>query len=159
MHFYFFRVISVMHSYTINQYCFIFSFVEINMFLEICLYIQCTCTIYKLNSFPLRRKLLNKIHTYSITSCLRSHHACVQRRAFSFRRNVVGVHIYSSVNNLTKVRILFTVKHRRSDNSLSLILFSDTYIDPSKGDFHLTIFRFQQTTSSYKYCTLCKHAT
>ena len=97
------------------------------------LYIQSTCTIYKSNSFSLRRKLLNKILTYTITSCLRVEASLL----FSSKCST-----YSSVNNLTKVRILFTLKHRRSDNSLSLILFSDTYIDPSNGDFHLTNFRF-----------------
>ena len=48
----------------------------------------------------------------------------------------------SPVNNLTKVRPLFKLSHGGYDNCPLLIVFSDTYIDQSNREFHLTIFRF-----------------
>ena len=43
-----------------------------------------------------------------------------------------------SVNNLTKVRPLFTLSHRGSDNSRLLIVFSANNIDQSIGYFYVT---------------------
>ena len=40
--------------------------------------------------------------------------------------------------NLTKVRPLFTLSHRGSDNSQLLIVFSANNIDQSFGYFHVT---------------------
>ena len=41
-------------------------------------------------------------------------------------------------SNLTKVRLLFKLSHRGSDNSTLLIVFSANYIDQSYRDFHST---------------------
>ena len=44
-------------------------------------------------------------------------------------------------SNLTKVRPLFTLSHRGSDNSPLLIVLTANYIDQSNRDFYATVFR------------------
>ena len=48
------------------------------------------------------------------------------------------------INNLPKVRPLFTISHRGSDNSPLLIVFNDNYIDQSNCDFNSTTFMFEK---------------
>ena len=70
-----------------------------------------------------------------------------------------GRPVHKMKGNLTKVRPLFTLSHRGSDNSRLLIVFSANNIDQSIGYFYATESRLNdfvifKNTALFKVCYL-----